>query len=186
MYADGPMDTFSGMRTEVKYKPQLIEAVTHPVTITVARSFAGIPVDLEKPWKVVVKLSYVSWEMPVRIRLARPPHRTKLTTHYHIVAIDGRKRRDAKPIEVLGVYDPVPRLPDEATKPWTIEDALPGRKKVELKPQKKIEWSVERLKYWLSVGAQPSKTVETLLEKVRNFRNFKYNFWRSFGVCTLL
>ncbi|KAF8316696.1 ribosomal protein S16-domain-containing protein [Cantharellus anzutake] len=81
--------------------------------------------------------------MPVRIRLARPPQRTKLTTHYNIVAIDGRKRRDAKPLEVLGVYDPKPRIPEE----------------------RRVEWSAERISYWLSVGAQPSKTIEELLEK---------------------
>ena len=74
------------------------------------------------------------------------------------------------------MYDPVPRLPDEATKPWTVEDALPGKMKVELKPEKKVEWSVERLKFWLSVGAQPSKTVETLLEKVC-YNDFFFWMW---------
>ncbi|KAF8322979.1 ribosomal protein S16-domain-containing protein [Cantharellus anzutake] len=110
--------------------------------------------------------------MPVRIRLARPPQRTKLTTHYNIVAIDGRKRRDAKPLEVLGVYDPKPRIPEEVLRrPWRVEDELPGRRKAPelekamMRMEKRVEWSAERISYWLSVGAQPSKTIEELLEK---------------------
>ena len=65
---------------------------------------------------------------------------------FHIVAINQRQRRNAKPIELLGVYNP--RLaPGETTKT--------------------IEWSVQRIRYWLRVGAQPSKTVSKLLHMVR-------------------
>ena len=101
--------------------------------------------------------------MPVRIRLSRPPGHTKLTTHFHIVAIDGRKRRDAKPLEILGIYDP--HLKSRVNvRPWRVEDALWPEPAPP--PDKRVEWSLERLKYWLSVGAQPSKTVVELLEEV--------------------
>ncbi|KDQ09558.1 hypothetical protein BOTBODRAFT_137676 [Botryobasidium botryosum FD-172 SS1] len=87
--------------------------------------------------------------MVVRIRLARPPGHTKSTTQLHLVAVNARKARDAKPLEVLGVYDPVPRL---------VHDGA---------VQKKMEWSVERIRYWLGVGAQPSKPVVRLLSMAR-------------------
>ncbi|KAI0673420.1 ribosomal protein S16 [Trametes maxima] len=61
----------------------------------------------------------------------------------HLVAVNQRQRRNAKPIELLGVYNP--RLnPGENTKT--------------------VEWSVQRIKYWLKVGATPSKTVTRLLQ----------------------
>ncbi|KAF8310041.1 ribosomal protein S16, partial [Clavulina sp. PMI_390] len=81
--------------------------------------------------------------MVVRIRLARPPGATKLTTHYHIVVVDAKKRRDAKPLEILGIYDP---------------KLHPAR------PDKRVEWSVDRLRYWVGVGAEPTKTVVHLLD----------------------
>lgn len=62
---------------------------------------------------------------------------------FHLVAVNQRQRRNAKPIELLGVYNP--RLnPGETTKT--------------------IEWSVQRIQYWLGVGATPTKTVTKLLE----------------------
>ncbi|KAF9513897.1 hypothetical protein BS47DRAFT_910707 [Hydnum rufescens UP504] len=101
--------------------------------------------------------------MPVRIRLSRPPGHTKLTTHFHIVAIDGRKRRDAKPLEILGIYDPNLKSRVNTSRPWKVEDAL--RPRAAPPPDRRVEWSVDRIKYWLGVGAQPSKTVVELLEK---------------------
>ncbi|KAL6310075.1 ribosomal protein S16 domain-containing protein, partial [Sparassis latifolia] len=78
--------------------------------------------------------------MTVRLRLA--VHGARHNRIFHIVAIDMRHRRNAKPIETLGVFDP--RLkPGETTKT--------------------IEWSASRIKYWLGVGALPSKTVTKLL-----------------------
>lgn len=68
---------------------------------------------------------------------------------FHLVAINGRKARDAKPMETLGVYDPAMKL---------------GEK------NKSVEWSVNRIKYWLGVGALPSKTVVRLLEVVSHFQ----------------
>lgn len=84
--------------------------------------------------------------MPVRLRLAR--HGQKHTPYYHIVAVNASKRRDARPLEKLGEYDPIPRAgPSERL-------------------EKKVEWNAERIKYWLGVGAEPTETVVKLLEKV--------------------
>lgn len=82
--------------------------------------------------------------MTVRLRLA--VHGVRNNRIFHLVAIDQRKRRNAKPIELLGVY----------------------RQRVGPKnPHKSVEWSVDRIKYWLGVGAQPSDSVVKLLTKVR-------------------
>lgn len=82
--------------------------------------------------------------MTVRLRLAI--HGVRHNRIFHLVAIDQRKRRNAKPIELLGVYRP----------------------RVEPKsPHKSVEWSVDRIKYWLGVGAQPSDSVVKLLTTVR-------------------
>lgn len=81
--------------------------------------------------------------MAVRIRMA--VHGVRNNRIFHIVAVNQRQRRNAKPIELLGVYNP--RLkPGESTKT--------------------IEWSVQRIKYWLKVGATPSDTVTELLQMV--------------------
>ncbi len=61
---------------------------------------------------------------------------------YRIAAIDQRTRRNGRVIEALGVYDPI--HPEAA---------------------KQIQLNEERLKYWLSVGAQPSETVRDMLAK---------------------
>ena len=61
---------------------------------------------------------------------------------YRLSAMDRRAPRNGRVIEELGWYDPV--APEE----------------------KQIEFNVERIDYWLSVGAQPSRTVKTLLRRV--------------------
>ena len=106
--------------------------------------------------------------MPVRIRLSRPPGATKLTTHYHIVAVDAKKRRDAKPLEILGIYDPALRSRYDKSKGWTVEDAFKTLKGLDAlpAPDSRIEWSVGRLRYWVGVGAEPTKTVVHLLDSV--------------------
>lgn len=81
--------------------------------------------------------------MVVRIRLAR--HGRRNLPFYHIVVANARTGRNAKPIEKIGTYDPV------------ADDS--GNKLINL--------NFERVKYWLTVGAQPSETVEKLLVKVR-------------------
>lgn len=75
--------------------------------------------------------------MTVRIRLQRlgKPKRP----FYRIVAIDKRSKRDGAPIELLGQYDPM-----------AVTD------KTKVKP--------DRVEYWLKQGAQPSRTVASLLK----------------------
>ena len=88
--------------------------------------------------------------MPVRLRLSMHGRRNKRI--FHLVAIDQRKRRDAKPMELLGIYDPALKLGES---------------------HKTMEWSVDRIKYWLGVGALPSRSVVRLLEWVR-YRAFVF------------
>ena len=106
--------------------------------------------------------------MPVRIRLSRPPGATKLTTHYHIVAVDAKKRRDAKPLEILGIYDPALRSRYDKNKGWTVQDAFKTLEGLDAPPvpDRRVEWGVDRLRYWVGVGAQPTKTVVHLLDSV--------------------
>ena len=92
----------------------------------------------------VISLQVNPSAMTVRLRLAI--HGVRHNRIFHLVAIDQRKRRNAKPIELLGVY----------------------RQRVEPNsPHKSVEWSVDRIKYWLGVGAQPSDSVVKLLTTVR-------------------
>lgn len=86
--------------------------------------------------------------MPVRIRLARAGCRHK--PHYHITVSNSWAKRDGKFIERVGEYDPAP-------------DAETGAKFVLL--------NFERIKYWLSVGAQPSDTVSRILGKVNECKD---------------
>ncbi|KAG2061743.1 ribosomal protein S16 [Suillus hirtellus] len=80
--------------------------------------------------------------MPVRLRMAM--HGQRHNRIFHLVAINQRTRRDAKPMELLGIYDPALKLGDT---------------------HKTVKWSVDRIKYWLGVGALPSKSVVKLLER---------------------
>jgi small subunit ribosomal protein S16 len=61
---------------------------------------------------------------------------------YRVNAVDSRMKRDGRVIEHLGIYDPIEK------------DA-----------EKAIKLDLERAKYWLDVGAQPSETVSSLLKK---------------------
>lgn len=84
-----------------------------------------------------------SLNMPLRLRMAMQGRTHKKL--FQIVAIDSKRRRDAKPTELLGIYDP--------------HSADPNNPRV-------VRWSVDRLRYWLSVGAVPSKSVAKLLQLV--------------------
>lgn len=79
--------------------------------------------------------------MPVRIRLQR--WGTKGLPVYRIVAADSRSPRDGKCLERLGTYH-------------VIADKY-GKKTVNFK--------LPRIKYWLAVGAQPTKRIAYLLGK---------------------
>lgn len=78
--------------------------------------------------------------MAVKLRLKRfgRTHRSL----YRLTAMDSRTPRDGRAIEELGQYDP--QHPD---------------------PAKQVDFKLERVKYWLSVGAQPSDTVRDMLAK---------------------
>ena len=78
--------------------------------------------------------------MSVRIRLTRMGRKNR--PYYRVGAYDNRTRRDGEAIEFLGTYDPL--NPD---------------------PEKQYSLVNERVQYWVSVGAQPSETVASLMRK---------------------
>ncbi|WWC66658.1 mitochondrial 37S ribosomal protein bS16m [Kwoniella pini CBS 10737] len=106
--------------------------------------------------------------MPVRIRLAR--YGFKKNPLYHIVAINSKRPREGKPLETLGIYDPIPRLrkgiiiPSEANV-FDLKGQEQTKTKELIKKEKEIKWDINRINYWLSVGAQPTRTVVKLLER---------------------
>jgi len=105
--------------------------------------------------------------MVVRLRLAR--HGTKNNPFYHVVAIRDKASRDARPIEKLGEYDPIPRprtniLSNEASTSQRVLNSGISDGKVAM--EKRIEWNAQRIQYWLGEGAQPSKPVARLLDRV--------------------
>ncbi len=77
--------------------------------------------------------------MSVKIRMKRFGRKNR--PYYRIVAIDTRNPRDGATIENLGTYHP---LEKEDAKVLTLEE--------------------ERVRYWLSVGAQPSETIASILK----------------------
>ena len=74
----------------------------------------------------------------VKIRLRRVG--AKKAPFYRVVVADSHFARDGRFIEEIGTYDPL-------TEPATI----------------KID--MERAKYWISNGAQPTDTVRVLMKK---------------------
>lgn len=76
--------------------------------------------------------------MAVRIRLARVGA-TKRPS-YRVVAIDSRRPRDGRALEILGFYDP---LTDPAT----------------------VQLDADRIQAWIGNGALPSDTVVKLLRQ---------------------
>ena len=81
--------------------------------------------------------------MAVKIRLKREGARNH--PYYKIVVTDQRSPRDGKFIEIIGKYDP--KLEGDN---FSIE--LP------------------RVEYWLGVGAQPSQTVLSIINKARKLQ----------------
>ena len=75
----------------------------------------------------------------VKIRLRRMG--AKKAPYYRIVVADSRSPRDGRCIEELGTYDP----------------SAEGEK---------LKVDVERAKYWMNNGAQPTDTVRGLLKKL--------------------
>jgi small subunit ribosomal protein S16 len=83
--------------------------------------------------------------MTVKVRLSRGG--TTNAPFYSIVAADSRAPRDGKFIEKLGYYNP----------------KVSKEKETEL--NKRVSFNEERVKYWVSVGAEISETVAKLLVK---------------------
>ena len=77
--------------------------------------------------------------MPTALRFSRGG--SKKTPYFRLVATDSRSPRDSKFIEKLGTYNPL----------LAKDDA------------KRFTFNAERVKHWLSVGAQPSETVARFL-----------------------
>ncbi|WRT63737.1 ribosomal protein S16 [Kwoniella shivajii] len=102
--------------------------------------------------------------MPVRLRLARHGH--KKQPIYHIVAINSKRPREGRPLETLGTYDPIPRLREGVQVPPSANVfGVLAEQEGLITKEKKIEWNVERIRYWLGVGAEPTRTVVKLLER---------------------
>jgi small subunit ribosomal protein S16 len=77
--------------------------------------------------------------LAVRIRLTRVGA-TKRPA-YRVIAIDKRRSRDGRALEILGYYDPL-------TEPATVN------------------LETEKIKAWIGKGAQPSETVSKLMRQV--------------------
>ena len=78
--------------------------------------------------------------MAMKIRLARGG--SKKRPFYAIVATDSRMPRDGRFIEKLGTYNPM--LPKDS--------------------EERVKMNMERIKYWLGEGAQPTDRVSRMLE----------------------
>ena len=78
--------------------------------------------------------------MAMKIRLARGG--SKKRPFYAIVAADSRMPRDGRFIEKLGTYNPM--LPKDS--------------------EERVKMNMERVKYWLGEGAQPTDRVSRMLE----------------------
>ncbi|MBQ6371738.1 MAG: 30S ribosomal protein S16 [Oscillospiraceae bacterium] len=77
--------------------------------------------------------------MMVKIRLRRMG--AKKAPYYRVVVADSHSPRDGRFIEELGTYDP-------------------------MADSDKIKVDMERVKYWISNGAQPTDTVRGLIKKL--------------------
>jgi len=79
--------------------------------------------------------------MSLKIRMTRGG--TKKRPFYSIVVADGRSPRDGRFIEKIGTYNPM-----------LVHD----------NPER-VKFDAERMKHWLSVGAQPSDRIAIFLHK---------------------
>ncbi|HEY5792109.1 MAG TPA: 30S ribosomal protein S16 [Chthoniobacterales bacterium] len=78
--------------------------------------------------------------MAVAIRLRREGARNH--PYYKIIVADQRSPRDGKFIEILGTYDPK-------------------------REGENFSIALDRAEYWVGVGARPSQTVNSLINKAR-------------------
>jgi small subunit ribosomal protein S16 len=80
--------------------------------------------------------------MAIKIRMTR--HGAKKRPFYYIVVADSRSPRDGRFIERVGTYNPM------------LDKGHPER----------VTLREDRVKHWLSVGAQPSERVQLFLSAV--------------------
>ncbi len=76
--------------------------------------------------------------MAMKIRLTRMG--SKKRPFYRVVALDSATRRDGRPVEYLGYFNPMVEPND-------------------------IKLDMEKIEKWLAQGAKPSNTVRSLLKK---------------------
>ena len=76
----------------------------------------------------------------VKIRLARGG--TKKKPYYRVVVADQRRKRDGRYLEHIGFYNP-------------------------MVSENRFEIDQERLKYWISVGAQPTDRINKLIKQAK-------------------
>lgn len=74
----------------------------------------------------------------VKIRLTRAGATKR--PFYRVIAIDERKKRDGRPLEYLGTYDPRPL-------------------------EERIDFRTEAIEVWIARGAQMSDSVRSLLKR---------------------
>jgi len=72
----------------------------------------------------------------LKLRLKRTGR--KLSPSYRLVIMENKSRRDGRPIEEVGYYNPI---------------------------SKQYKFEANKIKKWLNYGVQPTKTVLTLLKK---------------------
>jgi small subunit ribosomal protein S16 len=87
--------------------------------------------------------------MSLKLRLAR--RGTKKRPYYHIVAAHSHAARDGRYIEKVGIFDPLMGKTDE----------------------KRVQFDAERVKHWLSKGAQPTDRVARFLT-AQGLANWKH------------
>jgi small subunit ribosomal protein S16 len=78
----------------------------------------------------------------VTIRLAR--HGSKKSPFYHITVADRSAKRDGRFVERVGFFNPVAKGNSE-----------------------ELRVDLDRVDYWLSVGARPSERVQKLIHQAR-------------------
>ena len=78
----------------------------------------------------------------VKIRLARLGRKRR--PYYRVVAAEVNSPRDGKFLEVLGTYNPI-----------------------ETDESKELNLKIDRVDYWLGVGAQPTDTAAALIKKYK-------------------
>jgi small subunit ribosomal protein S16 len=84
------------------------------------------------------------WEKLVAVRIRMKKLGRKHRPFFRICVMDSRKPRDGKAIEEVGTYDPMIREKSD-----------------------RVRLKMDRIDYWMSVGATPSDKVATLIKKVK-------------------